>query len=135
MNTHLLDERDYIYTIDDYLAFATHDPYFNAAMKQMVMTGYMHNYMRMYWAKKIIEWSHTYQEAYHIIKSLNDTYFLDGRDANGYTGIAWCFGRHDRAWTERDIFGKLRYMNANGLKRKFDIESYVEQMNNLQKKQ
>lgn len=131
MDVHILDKREYLYEIDDYINFKTHDEYFNAAMKQMVKTGYMHNYMRMYWAKKIIEWSHTYKEAYDIIKTLNDTYFIDGRDANGYTGIAWCFGRHDRAWTERNIFGKLRYMNANGLKRKFNIEEYVNQMNKL----
>ena len=131
MDNHILDKREYLYKMEDYQNFSTHDPYFNAAMKQMVKTGYMHNYMRMYWAKKIIEWSKTYKEAYNNIKTLNDTYFLDGRDANGYTGIAWCFGRHDRAWTERDIFGKLRYMNANGLKRKFDIEAYVKAMDKL----
>lgn len=131
MDVHILDKREYLYEIDDYIDFKTHDDYFNAAMKQMVKTGYMHNYMRMYWAKKIIEWSKTYKHAYNTIKTLNDTYFIDGRDANGYTGIAWCFGRHDRGWTEREIFGKLRYMNANGLKRKFNIEEYVKQMNKL----
>jgi len=131
MDNHILDKREHIYDIDDYINFTTHDKYFNAAMKQMVKTGYMHNYMRMYWAKKIIEWSKTYKDAFITIKTLNDTYFIDGRDANGYTGIAWCFGRHDRAWTEREIFGKLRYMNANGLKRKFDIEAYVKQMDAL----
>ncbi|MBU1020071.1 MAG: deoxyribodipyrimidine photolyase, partial [Firmicutes bacterium] len=82
---------------------------------------------RMYWAKKIIEWSPSYIFAYETIKYLNDKYFIDGRDANSYAGIAWVFGKHDRAWTERPIFGKLRYMNANGLKRKFEIDAYVEQ--------
>ena len=87
--------------------------------------------MRMYWAKKIIEWTEKFEEAYEIIKYLNNKYFIDGRDENSYAGIAWCFGKHDRAWNERNIFGKLRYMNSNGLKRKFDIEKYVEKINKL----
>jgi len=111
--------------------FKTHDPYFNAAMKEMVVTGYMHNYMRMYWAKKIIEWSPSYKDAYEIILYFNNHYFIDGRDPNSYAGVAWCFGKHDRAWTEREIFGKLRYMNAAGLKRKFDIDTYVNQINKI----
>ena len=131
MNDHLQDEREYLYTKDDYVHFRTHDPYFNAAMKEMVHLGRMHNYMRMYWAKKIIEWSRTYQEAYDTAISLNNYYFLDGNTPNGYTGVAWCFGKHDRAWTERPIFGKLRYMNANGLKRKFQIDDYVSQIERL----
>ena len=104
MKIHQSDERVYLYTKDDYINYRTHDPYFNAAMKEMVETGFMHNYMRMYWAKKIIEWSHTHEEAYHTILSLNNAYFIDGRDPNSYTGVAWCFGKHDRAWTERPIF-------------------------------
>jgi deoxyribodipyrimidine photo-lyase len=131
MEKHLKDPRDYLYTKDDYLTFNTHDPYFNAAMIEMVKLGKMHSYMRMYWAKKIIEWSNTYQEAYETALELNNYYFYDGLTPNGYTGVAWCFGKHDRAWFERDIFGKLRYMNANGLKRKFDIETYVKQMNEV----
>ncbi|MFW5841945.1 MAG: deoxyribodipyrimidine photo-lyase [Bacillota bacterium] len=125
MDLHRDDERDYIYNEHDYVTFNTHDVYFNAAMKEMVITGYMHNYMRMYWAKKIIEWSDDYQSAYELIVMLNNRYFIDGRDAVSYASIAWVFGRHDRAWTERPVFGKLRYMNANGLKRKFDIDAYV----------
>jgi deoxyribodipyrimidine photo-lyase len=112
----------------DYVQFKTHDPYFNAAMKEMVYFKTMSSYMRMYWCKKIIEWSKTYKEAYEIAITLNNLYFLDGNTPNGYAGVAWCFGKHDRAWTERPIFGKLRYMNANGLKRKFDIETYVKQI-------
>ena len=131
MNDHLTDERAYLYTKEDYIHFRTHDPYFNAAMKEMVYLGRMHNYMRMYWAKKIIEWSPTYKDAYEIAISLNNNYFLDGNTPNGYAGVAWCFGKHDRAWTSRPIFGKLRYMNANGLKRKFNIEDYVTQMERL----
>lgn len=131
MQDHSKDPRPHLYTMEDYLQFRTVDPYFNAAMKEMVFTGYMHNYMRMYWAKKIIEWSSSYEEAYRIIVTLNDTYFLDGRDPNSYASIAWVFGKHDRPWIERSIFGKLRYMNDKGLERKFDIQSYVEQMNRL----
>jgi deoxyribodipyrimidine photo-lyase len=97
-------------------------------MKEMVITGYMHNYMRMYWAKKIIEWSPSFKVAYDTILSLNNTYFIDGRDPNSYAGVAWCFGKHDRPWTERTIFGKLRYMNDKGLERKFDIQKYVSQI-------
>ncbi len=125
MYIHRADQRDYLYTVADYLSFRTHDRYFNAAMREMVNTGFMHNYMRMYWAKKIIEWSGTYEEAYAVIVTLNDTYFLDGRDPSSYAGIAWCFGKHDRPWSERPIFGKLRSMTAAGLERKFQIEDYV----------
>jgi deoxyribodipyrimidine photo-lyase len=134
MQVHLYDEREYIYNINDYESFQTHDRYFNAAMKEMVYTGFMHNYMRMFWAKKIVEWSPSYIAAYETIKYLNDKHFIDGRDPNSYAGIAWIFGKHDRAWTERPIFGKLRYMNANGLKRKFDIEAYVEKCEKYSKK-
>ena len=134
MEQHLTDPREYIYSLQDYVNFKTHDPYFNAAMKEMVYKGKMHGYMRMYWCKKIIEWSKTYEEAYHIAITLNNYYFLDGNTPNGYTGVAWCYGKHDRAWTERPIFGKLRYMNANGLKRKFDIDEYVRKMSLLQQK-
>lgn len=129
MENHHEDIRSYLYTKDDYVSFKTHDPYFNAAMKEMVYTGYMHNYMRMYWAKKIIEWSNTHKEAFETITYLNNKYFIDGRDANSFTGIAWCFGKHDRPWQERPIFGKLRYMNQAGLTRKFDMEGYINRMN------
>ena len=134
MQAHQHDQRAYIYTAQDYIAFKTHDVYFNAAMKEMVLTGFMHNYMRMYWAKKIIEWSPTHQAAYEIIKTLNNAYFIDGRDPNSYAGVSWCFGKHDRAWTERPIFGKLRYMNSEGLRRKFKIETYVKQMQHIEDK-
>lgn len=128
MGLHETDQREYIYSLKDYIDYNTHDPYFNAAMKEMIETGYMHGYMRMYWAKKIIEWSKTYKEAYEIAIYLNNYYFLDGNTPNGYTGVAWCFGKHDRAFTEREIFGKLRYMNDKGLKRKFDIDNYIKKV-------
>lgn len=132
MDKHGSDERKFLYKKEDYLNFKTHDPYFNASMKEMVYLGRMHSYMRMYWCKKIIEWSKTYKEAFEMALELNNDYFYDGLTPNGYTGVAWCFGKHDRAWFERDIFGKLRYMNDKGLKRKFDIDNYVKQMNELE---
>ena len=128
MDIHLLDERPYLYTNKDYITFNTHDVFFNSAMKEMVYLGTMHGYMRMYLGKKIIEWSNTFEEAYKTMIILNNYYFLDGNTPNGYNGIAWCFGKHDRAWSSREIFGKLRYMNQNGLKRKFDIEFYVKRI-------
>ena len=133
MNEHAHDRRDYLYSKDQIERAQTHDPYFNAAMNEMVYTGYMHNYMRMYWAKKIIEWSNYFEEAYHTIIELNNKYFIDGRDPNSYAGVAWCFGKHDRAWTERPIFGKLRYMNAAGLERKFDMEKYIQRIDHIEK--
>ena len=125
MKKHKSDKREYLYSVKELEQAKTHDVYWNAAQKEMTITGKMHGYMRMYWAKKIIEWSLDYKEAYEVLKYLNNKYFLDGRDENSYTGIAWCFGKHDRAWFQREIFGKLRYMNSNGLKLKFNIEEYV----------
>jgi deoxyribodipyrimidine photo-lyase len=129
---HQDDPREYSYSLEEFEQGKTHDHYWNAAQQQMVLTGKMHGYMRMYWGKKILEWSKTPQEAFAIALQLNNKYELDGRDANGYTGVAWCFGKHDRAWKERPVFGKVRYMNANGLRRKFDIELYVKQIQSLQ---
>lgn len=131
MQEHSHDKREYLYTIKDYETYLTHDKYFNAAMKEMIITGYMHNYMRMYWAKKIIEWSKSFKEAYQTILYLNNKYFIDGRDPNSYAGVAWCFGKHDRAWKEREVFGKLRYMNSNGLERKFEMELYLKKIDKL----
>ncbi len=110
----------------------THDPLWNAAQRQMVMTGFMHNYVRMYWAKKILEWSKTPARAYQIAVYLNDKYELDGRDPNGYAGIAWAIvGKHDRPWFERPIFGKIRFMSFNSTSKKFDSKSYIRQMEEL----
>ena len=106
-------------------AARTADPYWNAAQDEMVLTGKMHNYLRMYWGKKILEWSSSPEEAFATALRLNDRYSLDGRDPNGCAGVAWCFGKHDRPWTRRPVFGSVRYMNAAGLRRKFDIEAYV----------
>ena len=85
----------------------------------------------MYWGKKILEWSESVDDAYKTALILNNKYELDGRDPNGFTGVAWCFGKHDHPWSERPVFGKVRYMNANGLKRKFDADRYVERIDRL----
>ncbi len=104
----------------------THDPLWNAAQMEMVRRGKMHGYLRMYWAKKILEWTPSPEEAQRIAIDLNNKYELDGRDPNGYAGIAWSIGGvHDRAWGERPVFGKIRYMSFNGAKSKFDVARYI----------
>lgn len=123
------DQRDYVYTLDQWEQADTHDPYWNAAQREMVDTGFMHNYMRMYWGKKIIEWSRSPREAFATALQLNNQYELDGNDPNSFVGVGWCFGLHDRPWQRRAVFGTVRYMNANGLKRKCDIEAYVRKWN------
>jgi deoxyribodipyrimidine photo-lyase len=133
LNFHRRDKREHVYTLKEFEKAVTHDPYWNAAQKEMVITGKMHGYMRMYWGKKILEWSKSPQEGFKIALHLNNKYELDGRDPNGFTGVAWCFGKHDRAWSERKVFGKIRYMNAAGLKRKFDPDAYVEKIERLRK--
>jgi deoxyribodipyrimidine photo-lyase len=128
LDKHRNDPREYLYTIDVFKEGQTHDEAWNACQLQLVKTGYMHGYMRMYWAKKILEWTKTPEEALHIANTLNDYYQLDGRDPNGYTGTAWAIGGvHDRPWQERSVFGMIRFMNAGGLKRKFDIGAYIRQ--------
>ncbi|MHB8094222.1 MAG: deoxyribodipyrimidine photo-lyase [Candidatus Aminicenantales bacterium] len=123
--------REYVYARTEFEKAKTHDPYWNAAQKEMVATGKMHGYMRMYWGKKILEWSATPEEGFRIALGLNNAWELDGRDPNGFAGVAWCFGKHDRPWPERPIFGKVRYMNAAGLRRKFDAEAYVRRADRL----
>jgi len=129
---HVNDRREYVYDLFDFEKALTHDPLWNAAQKEMVKTGKMHGFMRMYWAKKILEWTETPQKAFEVAIYLNNKYELDGRDSNGYTGVAWSIcGVHDRAWFERPVFGKIRYMNYNGCKRKFDVNAYIDKINNL----
>ncbi len=106
---------------EELVAADTHDPYWNAAMCEMLVTGYMQNYMRMYWGKKVLEWSTSPEEGYTTLLRLNNTFFIDGRDASSYANVGWTFGLHDRPWPERPIFGKVRSMTAAGLKRKTDI--------------
>jgi deoxyribodipyrimidine photo-lyase len=131
LTAHGKDRRPYLYPLKTFETAQTHDPYWNAAQGEMLITGKMHGYMRMYWGKKILEWSSSPEEAYRIALYLNNKYELDGRDPNGFAGVAWCFGKHDRAWGERPIFGKIRYMNANGLRRKFDAGAYVKKIDRM----
>lgn len=131
LEEHADDPREYVYTIEDLENARTHDPYWNAAQMEMLKAGYMHGYMRMYWGKKILEWSPTPREAFERALYLNNKYQLDGRDPNSFAGIAWCFGKHDRAWPARPVFGKVRYMNDAGLKRKFAIDVYVKRIEKL----
>lgn len=130
---HKNDERLYLYTKEEFEKALTHDKIWNACQKELVISGNMQGYMRMYWGKKIIEWSSSPEEAFEVALYLNNKYALDGRDANSYTGIAWCFGKHDRPWFERNIFGKVRYMNESGLKKRFKIEDYINKVESLEK--
>jgi len=123
---HRHDPREYLYTPEQLETGQTHDPLWNAAQLAMVTGGTMHGYLRMYWAKKILEWSPSPEDAMATAIWLNDRYQLDGRDPNGYAGIAWSMGGvHDRAWGERPVFGKIRYMNYKGCLRKFDVAEYI----------
>lgn len=126
---HRSDPREYVYTREQFELGRTHDPLWNAAQREMVNRGKMHGYMRMYWAKKILEWSATPEDALQTAIYLNDRYELDGCDPNGYTGIAWSIGGvHDRPWFEREVFGKVRYMSFGGCRRKFDVNRYIRTM-------
>ncbi len=131
LGEHARDERTHLYTEKQLANAETHDPLWNAAQRQMVSSGWMHGYMRMYWAKKILEWSPAADEAYDICVRLNDRYELDGRDPNGYAGIAWAVGgKHDRPWgPERPVYGKIRYMSFASTSRKFNSRAYIEQWN------
>lgn len=129
---HKNDQREHLYSLEDLEQAKTHDELWNAGQIQMTAKGKMHGYMRMYWAKKILEWTPDIDTAMKYAIYLNDKYELDGRDPNGYTGIAWSIGGlHDRPWFERPVFGKIRYMNYNGAKNKFNIQKYVDQNNQL----
>lgn len=126
LNEHRKDEREFVYTLEQFENGKTHEDLWNAAQQEMVKTGKMHGYMRMYWAKKILEWTKSPENALQIAIYLNDKYELDGRDPNGYTGIAWSIGGvHDRPWFERPVYGKIRYMNRNGAEKKFEVKAYI----------
>jgi deoxyribodipyrimidine photo-lyase len=126
LNKHRKDKRGFVYSLAEFENTNTHEDLWNAAQRELITTGKMHGYIRMYWAKKILEWSKSPEEALRISLYLNDKYELDGRDPNGYVGCAWSIGGvHDRAWTERPVYGKIRYMNRNGAARKFDVDRYI----------
>jgi len=132
LSRHASDKRPVIYSRQQLECAETHDGLWNAAQRQMLHAGWIHNYMRMYWAKKILEWSESPAIAYQTAVYLNDKYFLDGRDPNGYAGIAWAIaGKFDRPWFERPIFGSVRYMSGNAARKKFDADKYIEQMAEL----
>ena len=130
LETHRNDPRDYRYSMEDWENARTHDQLWNACQQDLIVRGKLHGYLRMYWAKKILEWSSSPEEAMSSAIFLNDRYSLDGRDPNGYTGIAWSIGGvHDRAWKERAVYGKIRYMNEQGCRRKFDVDRYIMSVN------
>jgi deoxyribodipyrimidine photo-lyase len=129
LNEHRSDEREYLYSLEEFEKAQTHDELWNAAQMEMVASGKMHGYLRMYWGKKILEWTDSPEKAIEVAVYLNDKYEIDGRDPNGYAGIAWSIGGvHDRAWGERRIFGKIRYMSYRGASGKFNIGAYVEKV-------
>lgn len=130
--THSRDRRPVVYSRDQLEQAATHDDLWNAAQRQGIHAGWMHNYMRMYWAKKILEWSPSPAVAYQTAVYLNDKYFLDGGDPNGYAGIAWSIaGKFDRPWFDRPVFGTVRYMSGPAAEKKFDTHRYIEQVSSL----
>ena len=131
LDLHAEDERPDLLNRQQLEAAESHDPYWNAAQVEMVETGYMHNYMRMYWGKKILEWSASPKEAYETTLYLNNKYFLDGRDPASFGNVAWIYGVHDRGWKERAIYGKVRCMMASGLERKNDPRAYVSKIEEL----
>ena len=134
LDEHRDDERPHLYTKAQLDAAETHDPYWNAAMREMKHTGYMHNHMRMYWGTKILEWSRTPESAYRVALDLNNRYFLDGRAPASYANIAWIFGLHDRPWPGRAVYGNVRSMSADGLERKADMAAYVDRVDELVRK-
>jgi deoxyribodipyrimidine photo-lyase len=133
LNEHRSDPREYDYSLRELEEGRTHDDLWNAAQREMVVRGKMHGYMRMFWAKKILEWTEFPEAAMEAAITLNDRYELDGRDPNGYTGVAWSIGGvHDRAWRERPVFGKIRYMNRSGCERKFDVPAYIDRISGME---
>ncbi len=127
LEQHQHDKRPYLYSLEQFETAQTHDPIWNAAQRQIVRTGVMHNYMRMLWGKKILHWTRSPQEALDIMIELNNKYGIDGRDPNSYSGIFWVLGRYDRAWgPKRPVFGSIRYMTSESAKKKLRMERYLE---------
>lgn len=126
LERHAADRREHLYTLERLAAAQTHDPLWNAAQSQLLREGRIHNYLRMLWGKKVLEWSAHPRDALAVLLHLNDRFALDGRDPNSCTGILWCLGRHDRPWgPERPVFGTVRYMSSGNTARKFDVKPYV----------
>ena len=133
MNEHRDDEREFVYTAEQLERAETHDELWNAIQRELLVTGEVHNYVRMLWGKNVIGWTRNYEEAFDILEHLNNKYCLDGRNPNSYAGILWCFGKHDRPWMERDVFGKIRYMTSNSTGKKFRSKDYIEWTKELEK--
>jgi deoxyribodipyrimidine photo-lyase len=126
MREHIGDERQITYSLEQLEAGETHDELWNAAQREITETGETHNYVRMLWGKNVIGWTKSYETAFETLVHLNNKYCLDGRDPNSYAGILWCFGKHDRPWMERAVFGKMRYMTSASTGKKFDSKKYIE---------
>jgi len=125
MRDHADDLRPDLIDEEKIEAAETYDELWNAAQRELVNTGHLHNYVRMLWGKKVIEWQRTYEMAFELLVHLNNKYALDGRDPNSYAGILWCFGKHDRPWFEREIFGAIRYMTSRSMAKKFNARRYM----------
>ncbi len=132
MREHAEDKREIIYSLEELEKCATYDELWNASQREMNISGEIHNYVRMLWGKNVIAWTRSYEEAFAILEHLNNKYCLDGRNPNAYAGILWCFGKHDRPWMERPIFGKMRYMTTGSTGRKFDSKKYIEWTKSLE---
>ena len=126
LHLHAAEKRDHVYDLEQWESASTHDPLWNAAQRELVATGTIHNYLRMLWGKKVIEWSRTPEEAYRTLVHLNNKYALDGRNPHSYTGILWCFGLFDRPWMERRVFGQIRYMTSDSTAKKFKLGAYLD---------
>ncbi len=126
LEKHSSDVREYVYSPEEFEQAKTHDPVWNAAQRQLVREGYIHNYLRMLWGKKILEWTSHPKEALDIMIHLNNKYAIDGRDPNSYTGIFWVLGRFDRPWFERPVFGKIRYMSSDSAMKKIKMKDYLD---------
>ena len=126
LEQHRADKREYTYDLRQLEHGETHEELWNSCQRNLVTSNKLHGFLRMYWAKKILEWTSSPEEALEYAIYLNDTYSIDGTDPNGYTGVAWSIGGvHDRAWKERPVYGKIRYMNERGCRRKFDVDEYI----------
>ena len=132
LRKHARDRRDPVYSYDQFAAAQTHDELWNACQREMLLRGKIHGYYRMYWGKKVIEWSPTCQDALETMVRIHDRYALDGRDPNTYTNILWCFGLHDRPWATRQVFGSIRYMSLDGMKRKTEVDLYLREIAELE---
>ena len=130
MRDHADDPRPELIDEERIEAAETYDELWNASQRELVDTGLLHNYVRMLWGKRVIEWQRSYEMAFELLVHLNNKYALDGRDPNSYAGILWCFGKHDRPWFEREIFGTIRYMTSRSMGKKFKSKDYIEAMSN-----